>query len=186
MTDKKDKAVFTGKPLTPFLEVIVLAVFALLTAVSIKQYFTDYDYHWIWIVFGGFTALSLFGLVFNFSNKTLILTTKKVRIKKWLFGQSEFNLKDIKGYDLKEEYDRNGIIKNLRIWIDDKKYIVFTNGNYRDIYALADGLKKSGIPFLGTRKITSKYKNLVKWIVIIAGAISSLGFLLIQVMKLNK
>lgn len=128
----------------------------------------------------------MFGLLFNYTTKTLILTTKKLIIKKWLFGKSEYDIDDIKGYDLKEEYDRNGIVKNLRLWVDDKKHIVFTNGNYRDIHTLVGGLKKSGVPFLGTIRITSKYRNLIKWFMIIAGAVSTLGFLLVQMMKFMK
>jgi hypothetical protein len=153
---------------------------------SIKQYFAEDDPNWLWLIFVGLAALSLFGLLFNYTNKTLILTTKKIKIRKWLIGQSDFNLADIRGYDLKEEYDRSGIVKNLRLWISDKKHIVFTNGNYRDIYFLAGGLKKSSVPFLGTVRITSKYKNLIKWFMIIAGAISTLGFLLVQMMKVMK
>ncbi|HUH75644.1 MAG TPA: hypothetical protein VLZ75_14715 [Chitinophagales bacterium] len=186
MTDKKDKTVFKGRPLTPFLELTVLGAFVFITTISIKQYFTKNDPNWIWLIFVGLTALYLFGLLFNYTNKTLILTTKKIKIKRWLFGQSEFDIKDIIGYDLKEEYDRHGIVKNLRLWVSEKKHIVFTNANYRDIYILVSGLKKSGVPFLGTVRITSKYKNLIKWFMMIAGAISTLGFLLVQMMKFMK
>ncbi|WP_288373806.1 hypothetical protein [uncultured Algoriphagus sp.] len=184
--DKKDKTLFTGKPVTPFLEVIVLGAFVFITAISIKKYLADKDPNWIYLILVGLTALTLFGLLFNYTNKTLILTKKKIRIKRWLFGQSEFNIEDIKGYDLKEEYDRSGIVKNLRVWINDDKHIVFTNVNYRNIYFLVSGLKRSGIPFLGTVVITSKYKNLITWLMITAGAISTIGFLLFQMMKLMK
>lgn len=186
MTDKKDKTLFTGKPVTPFLEVIVLGAFVFITGISIKKYFADDDPNWIYLILVGLTALLFFGLFFNYTNKTLILTKKKIRIKRWLVGQSEFNIEDIKGYDLKEEYDRSGIVKNLRVWINDDKYIVFTNVNYQNIYFLVNGLKKSGVPFLGTVVITSKYKNLIRWLMITAGAISTIGFLLVQMIKLMK
>ncbi len=181
---KKEKSIFTGKPIFPFVEICVIGAFLFIPFIGLKQYVGDNDPNWIWIILATLTALTLFVFLFNSTNKTLILTADRMIIKYWLLGQKQYSLRQIKGYDLKEEYDSLGIVKNIRIWIDDKKHIVFTNGNYRDVFVLVGGLKRAGVPYLGTVRITSKYKNLISWFMIIVGALSTLGFLLVQLMKI--
>jgi LPXTG-motif cell wall-anchored protein len=183
MTNEKEKSVFTGRPLFPYLELGILCAFVFILVIGTIQLFKTGDNNWIWIILGVSIVLVLFGLFFNTRSKTLIITKDKLRIKNFAFGQHEFEIKKVKGFDLKESYDRHGTVKDIRLWTNDKDHILFTQNNYLDIYKLVTGLKRAGVPFLGTIEIKSKYKELIKWTMIIAGLLSTLGFFLVQVMK---
>ena len=186
MGDKNEKSIFTGKPKFPLDGVIVLSAFTVLILIGLNQYQKDHDLNWLWLLSVIFGVTLMFGILFNSMYKTLILTQKKLKIKYWLFGRLEYNLKEIKGYDLKEEYDRSGLVKNVRIWVNEDKYIVFFHNSYPDINKLIQGLKKGELLFLGTQEITSTYKNWIKWFMIIAGMLTTLGLLFVQLMKIMK
>ncbi len=183
MSKDREVSVFTGRPLVPYLELGLLGAFVFIFITCIIQFLKKGDINYFWTMLGVSIVLVLFGLLFNTRVRTLIITKDKLKIKNWVFGQYEFDIKDVKGFDLKESYGRHGTVRDIRLWINEKDHILFTQNNYLDIYKLITGLKRAGVPFFGTIEIKSKYKELIKWTMIIAGLLSTIGFFLVQVVK---
>jgi hypothetical protein len=176
----------TIKPVFPFLELAVLVAFVFVDAISFFKFQQDNDIMRVWTIIAASVALIVFGLLFNSTNKTVTLTKENIRIRKWIYGGWTLNVRDIIGFDLKEEYDRHGISKNLRLWIDNGNYIVFHNSNYTDMYVFVEELKRFGIRFLGTKQIQSRYKGIIKWFMIISSGLAALGFLLVRILDLAR
>ncbi|HYI78203.1 MAG TPA: hypothetical protein VEW65_11345, partial [Chryseolinea sp.] len=115
----------------------------------------------------------------------LTITDQRIEIRKWLFGQPiEFLVKDIKGFDLRENYDRLGLVEHVRIIIGDKEKFEFIKNSYSNYDKLVPGLKKAGLIFLGTVELKSKFKHGLALIVKISSIVAILGFLLVQLMKI--
>jgi hypothetical protein len=185
MTKDKEKVILRLKRNFPFVEMCLLASYVFVIIISCyKLLYTD-EAGFIGVLIAVTIATFLFGLFFNNSNKLLTITDQRIEIRKWLFGQPiEFLVKDIKGFDLRENYDRLGLVKHVRIIIDDKEKFEFIKNSYSNYDKLVPGLKKAGLIFLGTVELKSKFKHGLALIVKISSIVAILGFLLVQLMKI--
>ena len=93
---------------------------------------------------------------------------------------------DIKGYDLKENYTRYGLVKHVRVIVDDKLTFEFIRDNYCNYDRLTRGLKAAKVQFLGTTEIKSKYKHVLSLVTVISSAVAIIMFLLVQLLKVFK
>lgn len=171
----------------PFIELCLLGFYGFIIVISTYKLLFAHEMEFVWILIGVILTLLVFGIFFTNSNKLLLVNDKKIIIKKWLSGQrSEFLLKDLKGFELKENYDRFGLVKHVRIITNDNKIFKFIQMNYSNYDKLIPGLKRAGLQYLGTVELKSKYKHIWALIGGISGALAVLGFFLVQLIKMLK
>lgn len=187
MKRSDDKAIFKLKGNFPDVEVGLLAVYCFIIGVCIYKYIETSQTYYILLFIGVVVVSVAFGLFFNNSRKTLEITDTKIVVKKWISRQLlQFELKDIKGYDLKENYSRYGLVKHIRLIVSDKLTFEFIGDNYSNYDRLIPALKAAKIQFLGTTELNSKYKHVLSLVTVISGAIALIMFLLVQLLKVLK
>ncbi|UZD21302.1 hypothetical protein PBT90_17405 [Algoriphagus halophytocola] len=187
MKKSKEKVMVRLKRNFPFIELSLMGFYGFIIVISIYKLFIRHEMEFVWILIGVILALLAFGIFFSNSNKILTVTDERLHIKKWLSGQRfDFYLKDIKGFDLKENYDRFGLVKHVRIITKDNEIFEFIKMNYSNYDKLIPGLQRAGLPFLGSVELKSKYKHIYALIGAISSALAVLGFFLVQLMKVIK
>lgn len=179
-----EKNIFRLKSAFPDIEVALLGVYFYFACVCIYKFAETKEFEYIWLLFVLIVVSVAFGLLFNNSRKSLTITSQKIIIQKWITREKfEFEIKKIKGYDLKENYSRYGLVKHVRVIVDDKLKFEFIKDNYSNYDRLTQGLKVAKLQFLGTTELKSKYKHALKLVTVISSAVAILLFLLLQLLK---
>ncbi len=187
MKKNDEKVEFRLKNNFPDIEFALIGFFLFIICICIFQFIKTSQVDYIYIALGTTIASAAFGLFFNNSRKSLTITSSKIIIQKWITRKVfEFKIVDVKGYDLKENYSRYGLVKHVRVIVDDKLAFEFIKDNYSNYDRLRRGLKVANLQFLGTTEIKSKYKHVLSLVTIISSTVAIIMFLLVQLLKVFK
>jgi hypothetical protein len=181
---KKDKILFKLRLTFPWVELATFTFFPSIIYISFERMLATGDRTYLYTILFSAIFLTFFLFLANYSRKLLIIKTDNLLVKSWLTRRTkQYKKSEIIGFDLKETYDRTGIIKYVRIRPINGKPIAFIKDNYSNYEKLPSNLKRVGIQYLGTTEIQSKSKNVIGLITKIAFAVMIALFLLLQVVK---
>lgn len=185
--DKADKIIFRLKLNFPWIEIAVLSFFTFIVYISIHKLFSTADNSYYYTSIAGIISLIVFGLLYDYTRKTLLIKDNDITIIHWLTRRKRIiNKEELKGFELRETYDRTGVIKQIRLLTKSDEKIEFVKDNYINYDRLTNGLKKAGISYLGTTELNSKNKYLIGLITKISFSLMIILFLLLQLFKAFK
>lgn len=182
--DKNDKILFRLQLNFPWVELAIFIFFPVAISISFDRMLDTGDRTYLYDISIGILFLTFFVALSNYSRKLLFIRKNNLLVKSWVTRRAKKLTKsDIRGFDLKETYDRTGLIKHVRIIPLSGKPIEFIRDNYSNYERLPDGLKRAGIPYLGTAEIQSKNKHAIGLITKIAFLLMISLFFLLQLIK---
>ena len=185
--DKADKIIFRLKLNFPWVETAVLLFFLFTIYVSAERINFTADNSYYYTLIGGIILLGFFGILYDYTRKTLTITDNGINIIHWLTRRKRVIKKEeLKGFEVRETYDRTGLIKQIRLLTKTDKKIEFVKDNYSNYERLPEGLRRAGISYLGTVELNSKNKNLIGLITKISFSLMIVLFLLLQLLKTVK
>lgn len=174
---------YTIKPSFPFIEWISIISFFITMLLCLKQYIKLREIEYLCLSLFMFTIFILFLFLYNHTNKTITISSDTLFIKNWIWGSKCYKTNEIKGFDIKEDYDKNGLVKNIRIWIDDKRHFFLLEEKYNNLNLIVQKLENADVKYLGFVEIKSRYKIVILLFFVIAGFLTSLGILIANLLK---
>ncbi|MCH6198701.1 hypothetical protein MMU07_03850 [Aquiflexum sp. LQ15W] len=185
--DKADKIMFRLKLNFPWIEIAVLIFFTFIIYISIYKLKSTADNSYYYSSIAGIISLIVFGLLYDFTRKTVLVKDNDITIIHWLTRRKRIIKKEeLKGFELRETYDRTGVIKQIRLLTKSDEKIEFVKDNYINYNRLPNGLKKAGISYLGTTELNPKNKYLIGLITKISFSLMIILFFLLQLLKAFK
>ena len=127
-----------------------------------------------------------FYFIANWRNKQLIIEQDHIILKRLLANKKMIPNTDLRGFELRETYGRDGLGKNIRIIMNKGEKIDFIRDSYSsdEFRKLVNSLKKSELQYLGTVELKSKNKHLFASITKLGIALALILFLLLQIVKM--
>lgn len=185
--DKADRIIFRLKLNFPWVETAVLLFFLFTIYISVDKLNSTADNSYYYILISGIILFGFFGILFDVTRKTVTIKDNGITIIHWLIRRKcVIKKEELKGFEVRETYDRTGLIKQIRLLTKTEKKIEFVKDNYSNYERLPEGLRRAGISYLGTVELNSKNKNLIGLITKISFSLMIVLFLLLQLLKTFK
>lgn len=185
MAKKKLNRIATIRHQFPFIELVGAGFFLFILFISTLKFYEGSRDHFVFIPI---SVVILIGLYFitNWRNKQLIIEQGHIVLKRLLASRKRIPNTDLRGFELRETYGRDGVGKNLRIIMNKGEKIDFIRDSYSstEFRKQVKALQKSELQYLGTVELKSKNKHLfaslTKWGI----ALGFILFFLVQIVKM--
>ncbi len=185
MVAKKTKRIALVKPQFPYVEFLGTAFSIFILTGSIIKIIDGSSEHWVFMILSFCFFVALYFLT-NWRNKKIIIEREQILVKPLLTRTHVIPNSKIEGFELRETYDRIGLIKNLRIVLKNRRKIDFNKNCYsqNEYSRLIKALNQSELRFLGTNELKSKNKHVIGTIAKVGVLVALLFFLLTQIFKI--
>jgi len=185
MPAKKSKRIALVKPQFPYVEFLGTTFYLFILIMSTMKIMDGSGEHWVFIILSFCFLIGLYFLT-NWRNKKIIIDQEQISIKPLLNRITVIPNSKIEGFEMRETYDRSGLIKNIRIILKNGREIDFIKNCYsnNEYSRLIKALDQSEIRFLGTNELKSKNKLIIGTITKVGVLVAVLLFLLAQLFKI--
>lgn len=182
---KKTHRIATIKHQFPFIELAGSGFFIFILVGSVHKFLEGSEDHFIFIPVSVIALVSWYFLA-NWRNKRLIIEREYIVLKPFLASKKTILNSEIKGFELIETYDSNGLVKNIRINLNGGGKIDFIRDCYdfEEYRKLMNSLHKSELKYLGTIELRSKNKFLLANLSKFGATWALILFILLSLLKL--